>query len=306
MSWLSVVLAVLAACGNAIGNVMQRIASLQQPADEPFSAQLLFRLIRSKAWVIGFSSLVASFLLQAVALGQGELSAVEPIIALELPLTLFVASYAFPARLGRYEWLNIFLMTAGLALLVAALAPHGGDAAHVSHILYIMAGSATAGTIALLFALGQKGTILWRAACLGAAAGTCFGLTATLIKETVTKLSNAGVVGMLTTWQTYAAIGFGISGVILVQNALHVGPLVAAQPGFTLMDPAVSVLWGVLVFGEQTRTGWWVVLAAVGAAAIAGSVVQLARSPLLAQVNAAGPPQASVGDLSGAPAQTSS
>lgn len=287
MNWVSIVLAMLAACGNAIGNVLQRVASLEQPAGEPFGARLLLRLVRSRTWIAGFSALVTSFLLQAVALGRGELSVVEPIIALELPLTLFVASYAFPGRLGRYEWANIFTMTAGLAVLVAALAPRGGHATSVADLLYLLAGTATAGLIAVLVVVSRRGHVLWRTACLGAAAGTCFGFTATMIKETVTRLENAGFTGMVTTWQTYAAIGFGISGVILVQNALHVGPLVAAQPGFTLMDPAVSVFWGVLVFGEQTRTGWWVVLAALGALAIVASVVQLARSPLLAKVNAA-------------------
>ncbi|MCL2781978.1 MAG: DMT family transporter [Actinomycetia bacterium] len=284
--WLSIVLAMLAACGNAIGNVLQRVASLQQPAGSPFGPRFLARLLRNRAWITGFSALVASFLLQAVALGRGELSVVEPVIALELPLTLFVASFVFPGRLGRNEWINIFVMTAGLAVLVAALNPRGGHPIRVSNLDYLMAGSATAGTIALLVAAGQRGSMMWRAACLGAGAGTCFGFTATMIKETVTRLEHAGLLGMLATWQTYAAMGFGISGVILVQNALHIGPLVAAQPGFTLMDPAVSVFWGVLVFGERTRTGGWVVLAAFGALVIVVSVVQLARSPLLAQVNA--------------------
>ncbi len=295
MSWLSIVLAMLAACGNAIGNVLQRAASLEQPAGEPFGPRLLFRLIRSRTWIAGFSALVASFLLQAVALGSGELSGVEPIIALELPLTLFVASYVFQSGLGRNAWINIMVMTGGLGVLVWALAPHGGNSTHVADILYLLAGTATAGLIASLIIVSRRGHRLWRAACLGAAAGTCFGFTATMIKESVTRLERTGVGGMLTTWQTYAAIGFGITGVVLVQNALHIGPLVAAQPGFTLMDPAVSVFWGVLVFGEQVRTGWWLVIASMGAAAIALSVVQLARSPLLAHVNA-------VGDERGVPA----
>ena len=89
----------------------------------------------------------------------------------------------------------------------------------------------------------------------------------------------------LTTWQTYTAVAFGIGGLVLVQWALHTGPLLAAQPGFTLMDPLVSILWGMLVFGETTRTGWWLVPATAGAVAVGVGVVVLAHSPLLAQVN---------------------
>ena len=62
--------------------------------------------------------------------------------------------------------------------------------------------------------------------------------------------TSAGSIGLLTTWQTYVAVGFGMLGVLVVQWALHTGPLLAAQPGFTLMDPLVSILWGVLVFNE--------------------------------------------------------
>jgi EamA domain-containing membrane protein RarD len=48
------------------------------------------------------------------------------------------------------------------------------------------------------------------------------------------------------------------------------------------MDPLVSILWGVLVYNEGVRTGWWLALAAAGGAAIVGGVLMLARSPLLA------------------------
>ena len=44
--------------------------------------------------------MVVSFVLQAVALGLGQLSAVEPIITLEVPLTLLVASHVFRRPAG--------------------------------------------------------------------------------------------------------------------------------------------------------------------------------------------------------------
>jgi hypothetical protein len=67
---------------------------------------------------------------------------------------------------------------------------------------------------------------------------------------------------------------------------LNAGQLIAAQPGLTLSDPIVSILWGVLVFGEQVRTGWFVVLAAAGALVLAAAVIVLGRSPLLSDESA--------------------
>ena len=91
---------------------------------------------------------------------------------------------------------------------------------------------------------------------------------------------------VVTTWQTYVAVAFGVLGLVLMQWALHTGPLLAAQPGFTLMDPLVSILWGVLVFNEMTRSGPWLILASCGGIAIGVGVAMLARSPLLAALSA--------------------
>lgn len=283
---ISYVCAALSAMGVALANVMQRKAGLEAGPERPFGPRLLLDLVRSPVWLIGFSGLVGSFLLQAVALGYGQLSAVEPIITLEVPLTLLVASRVFNSPLGRAEWTGILVMTAGMIVLVMSLDPRPGHATNVSHFIYVVAGGGTVATIAALTVAGQRGGPIWRTACLGAAAGTSFGLTATMIKETIEQGDERGLVGVLTTWQTYTAVGFGIAGLILVQWALHTGPLLAAQPGFTLMDPLVSILWGVLVFEEVTRTGWWLPPATLGAIGVGVGVVVLAHSPLLEAMNA--------------------
>jgi drug/metabolite transporter (DMT)-like permease len=282
---LSFLCAVLAAGGNAVANVMQRKASLEESPDQPFSPRVMLELLRSSTWILGFLGMVASFVLQAVALGLGELSAVEPIITLEVPLTLLVAARVFSTNIGRAEWSGILTMTGGMIVLIAALNPQPGDETNVRHLTYVLAGGGTAATIAALVLAARRGRRLWRTACLGAAAGTSFGLTATLVKETVAQLSDRGLVGVVSTWQTYAAISFGVFGVVLMQWALHTGPLLAAQPGFTLMDPLVSILWGVLVYNEMTRSGVWLVPATIGGLAIGVGVWLLARSPLMVGLN---------------------
>ena len=118
---LSFLCAAVAALGNAVANVMQRRASLEQDPGHEFGVRVLARLIRRKTWLLGFSGMVASFVLQAVALSLGQLSAVEPIITLEVPLTMLVAGHVFAAPLGRLEWSAIFAMTAGMIALVASL-----------------------------------------------------------------------------------------------------------------------------------------------------------------------------------------
>ena len=280
MPILSLVLAALAATGNAAGAVLQRKAALLTQ-DAEFGRGVLRRLIHMRVWLFGILAMVAAFILHATALDQGQLSAIEPIIALELPLSLLFASWAFQSGLGRLEWASTITMTGGVIVVLTALSPTPGKPTGVSHTTYVLAGSGTAGTVAALCLLGRIGHGPIRAAALGAAAGTSFGLTASMVKESMSQLSHRGLFGLVSTWQTYAAICFGVLGVILVQAALHAGRLVAAQPGITLMDPLVSTLWGVLVFDEQTRGGVYLWIAALGAIAMLASVLVLARSPLL-------------------------
>ena len=238
-------------------------------------------LVRNPTWLLGISGMVGSFVLQAVALGLGELSAVEPIITLEVPLTLLVASYVFHTQLGRQEWTSILVMTGGMIALVAALDPMPGDESNVNHVTYVLAGGGTAATIVVLIIAAQRQHTIWRTACLGAAAGTSFGLTATLVKESVNQLTTRGIVGLVTTWQTYVAIGFGAarrpwscSGRCTVGRCWPRSP---ASPCSIRWCRSCGACWSTK---RRPGPGAWLVLATVGGIAVGIGVALLARSPL--------------------------
>lgn len=271
-------MAAAAAASNALSSVMQREANRKR-SDETFGLRLLGSLVRQPAWLVGAVAMLASFLLQAGALSRGELSSVEPVLVLELPMTLILGSTVLHHRLLRRDWAGIAAMTAGLVLFVALLSPAGGDAAHVSALVSLVATVGTAAGIAALTAVAAAGPARSRAALFGVAAGSGFGLTASLIKVAMARLGAGGVLGLFTAWQTYGFAVTGVASVVLIQAALHAGTLVAAQPGITLFDPLVSLLWGTVVLGETVSTSIpALALAAVGAAMIAGSVMVLAHS----------------------------
>jgi drug/metabolite transporter (DMT)-like permease len=274
---VSLVLAVLAAGCNAVSSVLQRKANRDEAEHYEFGATLLLHLLRRPAWLLGLAALIASFLLQATALATGTLSAVEPILVLELPLALILGAYVLKYPVRHRYWLVAAGMAAGLALLVAVLDPSGGDAEHISTPLALVATAATAGGVIALVMAARSGPKRSRPALYGVAAGSGFGLTASLMKLAVARLSADGPTGLFSAWETYAMVGFGIASLGLVQAALNAGTLVAAQPGITLLDPLVSLLWGTVVIGEHTRTGPILLLAALGAAAIVAGAVLLAR-----------------------------
>ena len=274
----SLFLAAIAAGCNSLSSVLQRKVNIEAH-ERHFGPHLLAELLRRPLWLLALLAMTASFLLQAAALATGTLSSVEPVLAIELPLTLIFGGLFLAHRVAPREWLAAAVLAAGLALFIAVLDPSGGDARRAPLWLVVIAVTGTLGGIAAIAAIGQFGPRRWRAALFGVAAGSGFGLTASLIKLSMARLQDGGVVGLFTAWETYGFVLTGVGSVILVQAALHAGTLVAAQPGITLLDPLVSLLWGTIILNESTRGGPILVLAALGAVLMIGSVLVLTRSP---------------------------
>jgi hypothetical protein len=77
----------------------------------------------------GVLAITAGFLLQAAALGGVELSIVEPILVLELPATLILASRVFGARMHKREWGATAAMASAVVMLMLARSPLLSDRA---------------------------------------------------------------------------------------------------------------------------------------------------------------------------------
>ncbi len=277
-----VVWALLAACANATSSVLERRGAKEAPSADALSLRLVVDLVRKPVWLAGIAFLTAGFGLQALALHGAQLSAVEPILIIELPLTLLLAATAFRVRIRIRDLGAAVTMSAGLALLLLAGAPSGGDAGHVSGWAWGLTGLAVGGACAVLISVGWRaGEGDRRAAFWGIAAGAGFGLAAALIKATTAVLNN-GLGAVFTSWKPYAMVAAGVGGLYIFQNAVQAGRLLFAQPAISLTDPLVSILIGVVLFGEHLRTGVFIVPELIGAAMIAGGTIALAHSPMIA------------------------
>jgi drug/metabolite transporter (DMT)-like permease len=284
------VLAVLAACANATSSVLQRKANRKAPQRQNLSPKLIWSLAHEPVWFGGILAVIAGFLLQATALSNGQLSVVEPILVLELPATLILASRVFRTRMHKREWGSTVAMTAGLAGMLYFLSPSAGRTESVRWYAWIVGIGLNLALVAVMVAWGRRrpaargrdggGSSAPRAAVLAVAAGSAFGLTAALMKG-MTNAYARGFSALFTSWQLYGMIAAGALGMFLVQSAMNAGGLIAAQPGLTLSDPIVSILWGVLVFHEQVRGGWFIAPEIASGLIMASAVVVLARSPLL-------------------------
>lgn len=280
MPFLTVALAVLGAAGNATASVLQRKAARREPESRSFSFQLMWDLAHQPVWIGGICAVTAGFLLQAVALGIGRLSVVQPLLVLELPFALMLASVVFRARLHAREWTAAAGMSVGLGVFLYTLRPGGGSVVQVPLPTWILGIAVSLGVAATFVWLGTRRHLAARAVHLSVATGIGFGLTAVLVNGVAAAYTH-GFAGVFTAWQTYLVIVLGPSSIFMLQNTLQSGRLVAAQPGLTLVNPIVAVTWGVTVFSESVRTGLWLLGTFGGAALIAACTILLARSPLL-------------------------
>ena len=279
---LSIVLAVLAAIGNAVASVLQRRADAALPEDQAGGPiMMLWRLAHRRDWLGGIAALIVGFLCQAVALATGPIALVQPILVLELAFALILAQVVFRSRLHVREWGAVIGMSAGLAALLYALQPTGGDPARASTGAWVLGIVVTFVVSVVLAVVGYRSTGSRRAAFFGLATGVGFALTAVLLTSISAAYSTSGLSGVFGSPQTYLLIVLGPTYFFLLQKSLQAGSLVAAQPALTLSNPVVAMAFGVVVFDERVRTGGWLALAVAGALAIAASTAVLARSPLL-------------------------
>ncbi len=270
----------LAAAANAATNVMQRSANRDIPGRLQFSVKLVASLLRRPVWLASIAMMLTSFVLQAAGLGLGTLAAIEPLLVLELPLTLIGARFFLGSRLGTREWAAIAVMTAGTGGLIGFLGPSGGQATGTGWLAWSVAIAATAAPVGAAYWIGRHAQSPGRrAGVLGIGAGMCFGLAAAMTKGMTQQYATGGIPGVLTGWQFYAAIAAGLLAFWMDQNAVNAGRLAAAQPGITLGDPCVAIVWGVTVFQETTRGGGWLAAAGACGLAMGAAALVLARSP---------------------------
>ncbi|MEV7089984.1 DMT family transporter [Streptomyces sp. NPDC093085] len=285
---ISVLFAVLTALSNGSAAVLQRRAAATVPDTQAMRLSLIGRLVRKPVWLAGIGLVLVAAGCQAVALATGPIAVVQPIFVIELPATLLIAARVFQVRLDRSVRYGAAAVTCGLALGLASAAP-GGGSEQVHGAAWIGALLCTGAFEAVVIgaALRLRGNP--RAALLGLAAACGYALTAALMKDAVARLDSGGAGALFTCWQLYAMAVAGVGALFLLQNALQAGTLAASQPMLTLGDALISVAYGVTLFGESLRTGWWLLPQLAGVALIAAGCVTLARSPL-----AGGTPPAAV------------
>jgi len=164
-SWVApvvIIFALLAALSNAVNEATQHIASTAAPRRSS-GWRLVLYLFRNPLWLFGWVALAAAFLFQALALHNGLVSVVQPLLATELVFMLVLRRFWLHQSIRLITWGAAALTCVSLAVFVVAGQPGGGQPTPISH-RWFTAGLACCAGAAVLAVVARWGSPSRRAA----------------------------------------------------------------------------------------------------------------------------------------------
>jgi len=272
------ILAIVAAFFFALAATLQQKGALGMGEVSLGSPKSLLALAKQTWWLLGTIALLGGYAFQAVALANGRLAVIQPLlvttIVFALPLGYFLTNQA----INRREVLGAFVVVAGLVIFtVVGDAADGNDNAPANQwALAVLGFGAVA---AVLIVLGNKGSVVRKAGLYGACAGVLYGLSASLCKPTVEILGDDGIGTVLTSWEAYAFAITGILAFIVQQVSLATGKLATSVATVSVCNPLVSIVIGTLLLDERLAEPTWhkvVAYCGLGVALVGAVVISLA------------------------------
>ena len=274
---LAVAFALAAAFSSAVNLMTQHAASISAPKREK-GWRLALYLLRQPLWLLGWAAAAGTFVFQALALHNGPMSVVQPVLITELVFVLALRRVWIRQRVAAAAWTSVVVVCVSLAVFLIAAEPSGGQPAPDTRE-WLSAVLAFGGAIVVLTVLGRTGSPTRRAAVFGVAAALTWAMEATFLKAATDTLTAFGIGGMLIRWPLYALIGAGVTGTLLEQAALHVGPLSVSQPLMVIINPFTSIILSVWLFGERfTNSPAKIAVAVLSFAVMAAGVIMLTRT----------------------------
>ncbi|MFB7949956.1 DMT family transporter [Kitasatospora phosalacinea] len=274
-------LALGAACCLGAGFVLQQHAAQRAPSGDLLRWRLLLDLLRMPDWLLGIAFMIAGQALSALALSQGEVALVEPLLATNLVWAMLLARRITGTRLGRPGWIGVALIALGVTAFIAAGQPRGGGP-EAGPLRYWLVFGTVSGLALLLVAVARRLPLFEEATLLALAAGLLYGLQDALTRTTFDRIDRDGAAAALVSWPPYTVVGLGVIGLLLVQSAFEAAPLRMSLPALTAAQPLAGIACAVGFLGDRLRvTPGALAWQSAGLAAIVVGVVVLGRHPAL-------------------------
>jgi hypothetical protein len=249
------ILFALACAGTfAVSTSVQHHATTGAPPASEGLVRLLAFLVRRPLWLLGQFLATCAFALHALALHEGQLAVVQPIVVSGIVWAV-PARAAMSRRWPSIEEVRAVSLTAlGLAVFLVASNPSEGEPTDVGLVpLALAAIFVSVAVLANLVAGMIQDHPRRRAFFLGVTAGVLFGMVAAFLKMSLQLFNEHGVGGVVTDWPPYALLAAGVGGVLTNQRAYQTAGLSASMPVLNIANVVTALTFGLLVFQEIPR-----------------------------------------------------
>jgi drug/metabolite transporter (DMT)-like permease len=274
---LVILFALLAAVCLAIGIVVRQRATMDVPEDEGVSTTMITTLLRKRLWWMGTGVAAVGYVCQAVALAEGSLLVVQPLLVSSLLFALPLSARLAGRRVTAVEWAWAVVLTIALALFVLMARPRPG-LYRGQELAWTVAIGVIAPIVVFCVVFGARSTGRRRAVLIAIAVGVLFGLVAVLTKLVMFELAEDGAVAVLKLPSLYLLAAVGVTAMFLQQSAFHTGALQMSVPTMLVLEPVVAVTLGAFVLNEHlTVSGYETVALPIAVAAMAAATIALGR-----------------------------
>jgi drug/metabolite transporter (DMT)-like permease len=273
---IGLVCALTAALASGVAVVLQGLAARRQPSEQDLDVFLLWRLVRSPAYLAGLALTALGFLLALVALQQLPLFVVQAVRASSLAVTALVAVPVLGTRLLRYEVVGVIVVAGGLTMLglsaTASPAPTVGLAWRLS-------------LFAVVAILALAAAVVARSS--SAASGYLLGVIAGLLFATLNVCARVlsdptDLIALVADPAAWALALSGALALLVFATAAQRAPVTGLTATMVATETLASSAVGVALLGDGSAPGrWW--LAAIGFVLTLGGALSIARAGTRAQ-----------------------
>ena len=264
----------------SLGIALQALDAREAPHEEHLRLALARSLVRRARWLAGTGLSMLGWPLQVVALLLAPLVVVQPALAVGLLVLMFAGERMLGEPAGRYEYLCIFAILAGVAGIVLTAPPR--STAHTSDQLTLVVVLVALGAASLLPYL-LRAVHRSPASITMVGAGLAFAWSGVATKLASDDLAHGHLL-VAAAWGLSTAAASGVA-VLSEMSALQSRPAIHVAPVVFVTQTVVPVVLAPLLFGESFAATplSGVPLAASLALLVAGAAL-LVRSPLLLAV----------------------
>jgi drug/metabolite transporter (DMT)-like permease len=191
-------------------------------------------------WWAGTLAAVAGYVFQALALANGSLLLVQPLLVSSLLFALPMSARLCHQRITWAEWAWATLLTAALAVFVLVGQPREGHhRPPVPAWTLALVLTVPLGIVCVVAARRTAGRP--RAMLLAVPVAVLLGMVAVLTKICTHRFAVGGLHGLLTVPAPYVLVALAAALTVVQQAAFHAGALQASVPIMLVGEPVVAV-----------------------------------------------------------------